>query len=113
MPSYGGRLNGGAVCSLRRGVASSEAEMSYLLEGGSLTSSEAEMICPLEGRFATLERGGDVGRSRGSRWESSSEAEIVPRVREGCEWAACWASLSPLLSSRLEGGRGLSWAQLP
>ena len=23
------------------------------------------MICPLEGRFATLERGGDAGRSRG------------------------------------------------
>ena len=55
--------------------------MSYLLEGGSLPSSEAEMICPLEGRFATLERGGDAGRSRGSRWEPSSEAEITPRVR--------------------------------
>jgi len=67
----------------------------------------------LEGRFATLERGGDAGRSRGSRWEPSSEAEIVPQAREGCEWAACWASLSPLLSSRLEGGRGLLWAQLP
>ena len=38
-----------AVCPLRRGVASSEAEMSYSLEG----------------RFATLERGGDAGRSRG------------------------------------------------
>ena len=53
--------------------------MSYLLEGGSLPSSEAEMICPLEGRFATLERGGDAGRSRGSRWEPSSEAETTPR----------------------------------
>ena len=30
-----------------------------------------------------------------------------------CEWAACWACLSPLLSSRLEEGRGPSWAQLP
>ena len=77
MPPYGGRLSGGAVCPLRRGVASSEAEMSYLLEGGSLPSSEAEMSCPLEGRFATLERGGDAGRSRGSRWEPTSEAEIV------------------------------------
>ena len=28
-------------------------------------SSEAEMSYPLEGRFATLERGGDAGRSRG------------------------------------------------
>ena len=92
-------------------AASSEAEMSYTLEGGPLPSSEAEMVCPLEGRFATLERGGDAGRSRGSRWEPSSEAEIVPRAREGCEWAACWASLSPFLSSRLEGGRGPSWAQ--
>ena len=56
-------MSGGAVCPLRRGVTSSEAEMSYLLEGGSLLSSEAEMVCPLEGRFATLERGGDEGRS--------------------------------------------------
>ena len=65
MPSYDGRLSGRAVCPLRRGVASSEAEMSYLPdggslpsngaemsflpEGGSLPSSEAEMVCPLEG----------------------------------------------------------------
>ena len=43
MPPYGERLGGGAVRPLCRGVASSEAEMTY----------------PLEGRFATLERGGD------------------------------------------------------
>ena len=49
MPPYGGQLCGGAVCPLRQGVASSEAEMSYLLEGGSLPSSEEEMNCPLEG----------------------------------------------------------------
>ena len=49
MPPYDGRVSGKAVCPLRRGVASSEAEMSYLLEG----------------RFATLERGVDAGRSRG------------------------------------------------
>ena len=67
MPSYGEQLGGEVVCPLCRGVASSEAKMSY----------------PLEGRFATLERGGDAGRSRGSRWEPSSEAEIAPRVREG------------------------------
>ena len=113
MPPYDGRVSGRVVCPLRRGVASSEAEMSYLLEEGSLPSSEAEMVCPLEGRFATLERGGNAGRSRGSRWEPSSEAEIVPRAREGRKWAVCWASLSPFLSSRLEGGRGPSWAQLP
>ena len=40
---------------MRKGVASSEVEMSYLLEGGSLPSSEAEVSCPLEGRFASLE----------------------------------------------------------
>ena len=28
-----------------------------------------------------LERDGDAGRSRGSRWEPSSETEITPRVR--------------------------------
>ena len=60
MPSYGERLGSGAVRPLCRRVASSEAEMSYLLEGGSLPSSEAEMICPLE-------RGRDAGRSRESR----------------------------------------------
>ena len=43
MPSYGEWLGGGAVCPLCRGMASSEAEMSH----------------PLEGRFATLERGKD------------------------------------------------------
>ena len=89
MPPYDGRVSGRAVCPLRRGVDSSEAEMSYLLEGGSLPSSEAEMTRPLEGRFATLERSGDTGRLRGSRWEPSSKAEIVPQAREGCEWAVC------------------------
>ena len=43
MPSYGEQLGGEVVCPLCRGVASCEAKMSY----------------PLEGRFATLERGGD------------------------------------------------------
>ena len=43
MPPYDGRVSGRAVCPIRRGVASSEAEVSRLLEG----------------RFATLERGGD------------------------------------------------------
>ena len=87
MPSYGERLGGGAVCPLCREAA----------------SSEAKMIHPLEGRSATLERGGGALRGRGSRGEPSSEAEfvqralegpssaaeIVSRVRGGCEWAAC------------------------
>ena len=119
-----------APCSRVGSLPSSEAEMFCPLEGrfatlerggddspcsrvGSLPSSEAEMFFPLEGRFATLERGGDAGRSRGSREEPSSKAEIASRVRGGCEWAACWASLSPFLSFRLEGGRGPSWAQSP
>ena len=84
------------------------------------------MSHPLEGRSATLERGGDVSRGRESRGEPSSEAEfvqralegpsseaeIVPRVRGGCEWAACWAYLSHFLSSGWEAGRGPLWAQL-
>ena len=74
-----------------------------------------------------LERGGDVSRSRESRGEPSSEAEfvqralegpsreaeIVPQVRGGCEWAARWTSLSHFLSSGWEAGRGPLWAQLP
>ena len=48
MPPYGERLGSGAVRSLCRGVASSEAEMTY----------------PLERGFATLVRGGGAGRSR-------------------------------------------------
>ena len=76
MPSYGERLGGGDVCPLCRGVASSEAKMSYPFEGDSLPSSDAEMRSavevsrrgpssdaemshPLEGRSATLERGRD------------------------------------------------------
>ena len=46
-------------------------------------SSEAEMSHPLEGRSATLERGGGVLRGRGSRGEPSSEAEFVQRALEG------------------------------
>ena len=49
---------------------------------GSLPSSEAETIRLPEGRLATLERGGDAGRGRGSRWEPSSETEIT-RGSEG------------------------------
>ena len=60
MPPYGERLGGGAVRPMCRGLASSEAEMTY----------------PLEGRFATLERGGDALRGRGSPGEPSSEAEM-------------------------------------
>ena len=75
MPSYGERLGGGAICPLRREAALSEAEMSHRSRVDPLPSSEAEVCCviegpegssrarrkmshPLEGRSATLERGG-------------------------------------------------------
>src|SRR6185312_7171625 len=51
MTPYGGRVSGRTVCPFRRGVA----------------SSEAETFCSLEGRLATLERGGGTGRGRGLR----------------------------------------------
>ena len=51
MPPYGGRVSGRAVCPFPRGVA----------------SSETETFCFLEGRLATLERGGDAGHGRGLR----------------------------------------------
>ena len=103
MPPYGGRASGRAICPFRRGVA----------------SSEAEMICSLEGRLATLERGGDAGHGRGLRrgvLERGGAHSAGPRG--GCGWAAlrtwavCWASLSLFLSSRLEGGYRPSWARL-
>ena len=52
MPPYGGRVSGRDICPFHRGVA----------------SSKAEMIHSVEGRLVTLERGGDVGCGRGSRW---------------------------------------------
>ena len=51
MPPYDGQVSGRAACPFRRGVA----------------SSEAETFCSLEGRLATLKRGGGVGRGRGLR----------------------------------------------
>ena len=68
----------GCLSSSSRGGLERGGDGSPCSRAGSLPSSEAEMICLLEGRFATLERGGDAGRSRGSRWEPSSEAEIAP-----------------------------------
>ena len=65
MPSYDGRVSGRAVCPLCREVASSEAEMSYSLEGRFATLERGGDVLPLEGRCATLERVGDAGRSRG------------------------------------------------
>ena len=103
MPPYGGRLSGSTVCPFRRGVA----------------SSEAETFCSLEGRLATLERGGGARRSRGLRRGALERGEDHPAGPRGCgravlrTWAACWASSGPFLSSRLEGGCLPSWARLP
>ena len=57
MPSYGERSGGGAACPLCRGVASSEAEIGYLLEGRSATLEQGG-DCPADQR-GTLERGGN------------------------------------------------------
>ena len=60
MPSYGERLGGGAVCPLCRETASSEAEVCCAVEGPEGgPRARRKMSHPLEGRFATLERGGD------------------------------------------------------
>ena len=65
MPSYDGRVSRRAVCPLCREMASSEAEMSNSLEGRFATLERCGDVCPLEGKCATLERVGDAGRSRG------------------------------------------------
>ena len=98
---YDGRVSGRAVCPLCLGVA----------------SSEAEMRCPLEGRFATLELGGGAGRGRGVSTGALERGGSRPAVRGErgwaalCAWAACWVSLSPFFSSKMEGDRGLLWAR--
>ena len=65
-----------AICPFCRGVASSEAESTRSLEG----------------RLATLERGGDDslrGAVEGLGVRPSSEAGIVPRVRGGLDGPHC------------------------
>ena len=105
-------------------LPSSEAEVRCVIEG---SSSEAENKLPARGyiryprarrRLVTCSRvvllpSSEAEIAQRTREGPSNEAEIVPRVRGGYEWAACWASLSPFLSFRLERGHGPSWAQLP
>ena len=67
MPPYGEWASGRAVCPFRQGV----------------TSSEAETICSPKGRLATLERGGDVGRLRGSRREALERGGDCPAGSRG------------------------------
>ena len=104
-PSRGGLERGGDVL-LSRGQARyprARRRRSASPRVGSLPTSETETRGAVEGFCG----------------EPSTEAEITPRVRGGCgwavmrTWAACWASLSPFLSSRLEGGCRPSWAWLP
>ena len=101
-----GGLERGGVDLLSRGQARyprARRRRSASLGLGSLPSSKAEARGAVEGF------GG----------EPSRDAEITPRVRGGCgwaalrTWAACWASLCPFLSSSLEGGCRASWARLP
>ena len=75
-PSYGERLGGGTLCPLCRETASSEAEMSHPLEGRSATL-ERGGDCPA-GPRGTLERGGD--RSAGSRGVRMGRSVYVGRV---------------------------------
>src|SRR6185503_5725548 len=93
MPSYGGRLGGGAVCPLCRERASSEAEIGHPLEGrsavlergGDWPPARGQVRCPrARRRLATRSRAGPLSsseaemclRGRGSRGEPSSEAEM-------------------------------------
>ena len=67
MPPYSGRVIGRTVCPFRRGVA----------------SSKTETFCLLEGRLATLERGGGAGRSRGLRRGALERGEDHPMGPRG------------------------------
>ena len=71
-PEHCGRVMG--IQCLR--TASGWAAGPFVLRAEGGASSEAEMSYSLEGRFATLERGRDVLCGRGSRGEPSSEAEM-------------------------------------
>ena len=82
MPAYGGQVSERAVCPFRRGV----------------TSSKAESIFSLEGRLATLERGGDAGRLRGSRREA---------LERGGDWPA--GSRGVRMGRTVYLGRGLGF----
>src|SRR6185369_6561752 len=80
MPSYGGRLGGGAVCPLCRERASSEAEIGH----------------PLEGRSAVLKQGGDWPPARGQVRCPRARRRLASRSRAG-----------PLSSSEAEIGHPL------
>ena len=75
MPPSDGQVSRWVTSSVRRGVASGEAELDCLPRVGPLPSSEAEMWCAVEGLDG----------------EASSEAEIAPRVRGGLKWAVPWS----------------------
>ena len=100
MPPYDGRLSGRDICPLRRGVASSEAELSYLLEG--VRCPRARLRCGAQSRvpMGALERGGDhpagprgvrMGRMLGF-FESFTFLQIGRRP---------WPSVSPVALTRV------------
>ena len=81
MPTYGGRVSGWAVCPFRRGVASSKTELICFPEGWliALERGESWRASPRVGSLPSSEvevRGAVEGLGR----ETSSEAEIAPRV---------------------------------
>ena len=82
-------MSGRAVCPFRRGVASSEAETIRSTRVGLPPSSEEETIhSPMIGSLPSseAEMWGVVEALDG---EPSSEAKIVPRVREGLDGPHC------------------------
>ena len=71
------------------------------------------MSRPLEGRFATLERGGDVGHSRGVSTGALERGGNHPAIRgergwaAPCRWAVCLGFFESFPFFQI-GGR--SWA---
>ena len=92
--------------SVRR-VGERQGRLSLTLR---VASSEAEMICPLEGRFATLERGGDAGRSRGVSTGTLERGGDRPAGSRGARMGRTLVFFESFPFFRM--GRR-SWAQLP
>ena len=83
-----------AVCLFCRGVAPSEAESIRLLEGRLATLERGgDVGCRQGSRRGALERGGDVGCCRGSRRGALKRGGDCPAGLRGLGWAALcsWA----------------------
>ena len=112
MPSYGERLGGGAVRPRCRGVASSKAKMSYSLEGRFATLERGGDVCSLEGRCATLERVGDVGHSRGVSTGTLERGGDRPAGSRGMRMGRTLGLFESFAFFQAGRRPGPSWAQL-